>query len=96
MKNKKELEILYDNYEDTMQKDIVTKEVLKLGRTVIEETENLKKKFTTEQNEKLEYIFEKENERDSEEIKEVFIWAFALATRLLLAGQNTEGDNYGK
>lgn len=91
IRNKQELETLYRNYEADMQDDLETEESCRLRRKIIEETDDLKKELSNEQNDKLEHIFETINERDAEEMKEVFIYGFALATRLLTAGLNAEG-----
>ena len=95
MRDKEELENLYRNYEAEMQPDLETEEYSRLRRQIIEETDELKKELTEEHVKKLEHIFETINERDAEEMKEVFIYGFALATRLFTAGlkANTEGVN---
>ena len=98
MRDKEELENLYRNYESEMQLDLETEEYSRLRRKIIEETDKLEKELTEEQVKKLEHIFETINERDDEEMKEVFIYGFALATRLFTAGlkANTEGVDDGK
>ena len=98
MRYKEELENLYRNYESEMQPDLETEEYSRLRRKIIEETDELEKELTEEQVKKLEHIFETINERDAEEMKEVFIYGFALATSLFTAGlnANTEGVNDGK
>lgn len=98
IRNKQELENLYRHYEEEMQFEIDTTETSRLRRKIIEETDALETELTSEQSRKLEHILETENERCGEKIKEVFIYGFALATRLLTAGlkANTEGVNDGK
>ena len=86
MRNKQELENLYRNYEEEMQTELETEVTSRLRRIIIKETDELEAELTEEQIRKLEHIFETINERDAEEIKEVFIYGFALATRLFTAG----------
>ena len=92
MKNKAEIENLYRNYEAEMQSEIETEETSRLRRIIIKETDELEAELTEEQLNKLEYIFETINERDAEEMKEVFIYGFALATRIFTAGLNEEKE----
>lgn len=92
MRNKAEIENLYRNYESEMQPDLETEEYSRLRRKIIEETDELEKELTEEQVKKLEHIFEIINERDAEEMKEVFIYGFALATRILTAGLNEKKE----
>lgn len=91
IRNKQELETLYRNYEADMQDDLETEETSRLRRQIIELTDDLEKELTSEQARKLEHILETENERCGEEIKEVFIYGFALATRIFTAGLDAEG-----
>ena len=63
-----------------------TEETSRLRKIIIKETDELEAELTEEQVNKLEHIFETINERDAEEMKEVFIYGFALATRLFTAG----------
>lgn len=92
MRNKAEIENLYRNYEAEMQDDLETEVTSRLRRQIIKETDELEAELTEEQIRKLEHIFETINERDAEEIKEVFIYGFALATRILTAGLNEEKE----
>ena len=92
IRNKQELENLYRHYEEEMQYEIDTSETSRLRRKIIEDTDALEIELTEEQRQKLEHILETENERCGEEIKEVFIYGFALATRLLTAGLNVNAE----
>ena len=86
MRNKQEIENLYRNYEAEMQSELETEETSRLRRQIIKETDELEAELNEKQIKKLEHIFETINERDAEEMKEVFIYGFALATRLFTAG----------
>lgn len=86
MRNKAEIENLYRNFEEDMQSELETEETSRLRKIIIKETDELESELTKEQVDKLEHIFETINERDAEEMKEVFIYGFALATRLFTAG----------
>ena len=86
MRNKAEIENLYRNYEAEMQDDLETEVTSRLRRQIIKETDELEAELNEKQIKKLEHIFETINERDAEEMKEVFIYGFALATRLFTAG----------
>lgn len=92
MRNKQEIENLYRNFEEDMQSELETEEICRLRRKIIEDTDDLESELTEEQVNKLEHIFETINERDAEEMKEVFIYGFALATRILTAGLNEEKE----
>lgn len=92
MRNKAEIENLYRNYESEMQSELETEETSRLRRIIIKETDELESELTKEQVDKLEHIFETINERDDEEMKEVFIYSFALATRIFTAGLNEEKE----
>ena len=92
MRNKQEIENLYRNYEAEMQSELETEETSRLRRQIIKETDELEAELNEKQIKKLENIFETINERDAEEIKEVFIYGFALATRLFTAGLNEEKE----
>ena len=91
IKNKQELENLYRHYEEEMQYEIDTSETSRLRRKIIEDTDTLEIDLTEEQRQKLEHILETENELCAEEMKEVFIYGFALATRIFTASLNAEG-----
>lgn len=95
IRNKQELETLYRNYEADMQDDLETEETCRLRRKIIEATNDLKKELSKEQKDKLEHILELEHARGAELDKELFIWAFAFATRLFTAGLNAEGVTDG-
>ena len=86
MRNKQELENLYRNYEEEMQTELETEVTSRLRKIIIKETDELEAELNEKQIKKLEHIFETINERDAEEMKEVFIYGFALATRLFTAG----------
>lgn len=86
MRNKKELEEVFNKYEDQMQPEIITDKIVKLSNDLMKEEEVFKKELTVEQVTKFEHILLVENLRNGELCKEVFIWAFALASRLLTAG----------
>ena len=92
MRNKAEIEKLYKLYEEEMQSEIETDETSRLRRIIIKETDELEAELTEEQVNKLEHIFETINERDAEEMKEVFIYGFALATRIFTAGLNEKKE----
>lgn len=90
IRNKQEIENLYNYYEAEMQPDMETEETCRLRKKIIEETAALEKELTEKQKDKMEHILELVNERSAEEFKEVFIYAFSLATRLFTAGLNAE------
>lgn len=92
MRNKQELEDLYYRYEEQMQSELVTDEIARLRRQIIEETDALEQELTLEQKDKLEHILELEHSRGGELDKEVFIWAFAFAIRLITAGLNVDAE----
>ena len=90
IRNKQELEELYCKYEEQMQEELITDEIAKLRRQIIELTDDFEKELTSEQARKLEHILEVEHARGGELDKELFIWAFAFATRLITAGLNVD------
>ena len=67
-----------DSYKDKIEYNAVD------DRQIINLTDVLKKELSLEQQENLYHLFEIENERNAEELKEVFIFAFTLAIKLLV------------
>ena len=87
--NKEHIRELYGFYEDTMQDYILTDEVKKMTRNIIEETDILNANLSLEQQNMVQKIFEKVNDRDSEIDKEIFVFAFSLATKIFSESLNT-------
>lgn len=77
---------LYEFYEEKMQQEIITDELLKLGRKIIIKTDEFNEELSKEQQEKLEELLELEHERGAALDTEVFIYAFSLATQLFAEG----------
>lgn len=67
-----------------MQPHLQTEETARLRKQIINLTDEFKKELSLEQQENLYHLFEIENERNAEELKEVFIFAFTLAIKLLV------------
>lgn len=65
-----------------MQPYLQTEETARLRKQIIQKTDELKEGLSPEQQENLDYLFEIGNERNAEELKEVFIFAFTLAIKL--------------
>lgn len=84
--NKEHIRELYGFYEDIMQDYILTDEIKKMTRNIIEETEQLNTKLNQEQQQMVQKIFEKVNDRDGEIDKEIFVFAFSLATQIFAEG----------
>ena len=64
---------LYEFYEEKMQQEIITDELLKLGRKIIIKTDEFNEELSKEQQEKLEELLELEHERGAALDTEVFI-----------------------
>ena len=86
MQNKKYIAELYHLYEDKMQSYIITKEVSKVRRKIIDKIDEMNKDLTNMQKDLLQQILELEHEREALDIKETFIYGFTLAIKLFLNG----------
>lgn len=84
--NKEHIRELYSFYEDIMQDYILTDEVKKMTRNIIEETDQLNTSLSQEQQQIVQKIFEKVNDRDGEIDKEIFVFTFSLATQIFAEG----------
>lgn len=90
---KQRIQELYGFYEDMMQDYILTDEVKKMTRNIIEETDQLNNKLNQEQQQMVQKIFEKVNDRDGEIDKEIFVFAFSLATQIFAEGLISKNEN---
>ena len=83
MKNRNNIEQLYDLYEEEMQRYIVDEEVLNLSRKVIEKQNEFEASLTEEQKTIYEDYMELRNKRDALLDKNVFVYAYSLSAQLL-------------
>jgi len=79
---------LYDMFMDQIY--IMTPENYKLSTEISDLEDKLNSTLTKEQQELLESINEKESERVEEVYKNVFVFSYKLATKLLVEGLSSE------
>lgn len=80
------LEELYSLYEEKMQGLLLTKDVCDVRSLIIKKTKEININLTNEQKSLLQDLLELEHARGSLENKEIFIFAFSLAIKLIFAG----------
>ena len=84
MKDKKEIENLYLKYSNEMLKD--NEEIASISKTLALKQDELLKTLTKEQEDLFNEILELQAERGGEVNKDIFIFAFSLATKLFTEG----------
>ena len=96
MENKKYLSELYSVYLDRMQSELQTKEIIDSRSQIISMTDELNKVLSIEQQEMLQNLLELENHHGSLEDKQVFMYAFSLAIRLVCDGLINSDESEGE
>ena len=92
MANKQYISDLFAKYEDDMQQEIRTKNVLEVHHQLIMIIDEFNKELSEEQQKKLQEILELEHSYGALESEQIFIYAFSLAVKLILASVS---DNKG-
>ena len=92
MLNKQYIAELFAKYEDDMQQEIRTKNVLEVHHQLIVKIDEFSKELSDEQKQKLEKTLELENIYGALEGEQIFIYAFSLAVKLILTSVSDNKD----
>ncbi len=86
MENKKYIADLFSKYEDDMQHEIQTNDILKVHHELIDMTDEFNKELSEKQQQKLQDVLELEHSYGALESEQVFIFGFSLAIKLYTSG----------
>lgn len=84
MKNKEEIEELYNRYSDLILRE--DEDVLELTKALASKEEDLMSTFSEDQRKRFNQFIELQNERNENMNKNVFISGFSIATKLFTEG----------